>query len=176
MSIDSAIVAELPAIFSRFQSSEFHLLYRATRDGFQSTDFHRCSDGHSGTLTLVLSTAGYIFGGYTPLVWSSRGAYVTDPSRKSFLFTIKNPHGLEPHIFAQKDEASAIYDNASDGPTFGANHDLYVCTQCHTQNNSYSTLGNTYTNDTGIAGTAVLTGEKNFFVKEIEVFEVSQAV
>jgi hypothetical protein len=33
----------------------------------------------------------------------------------------------------------------------------------------------TYANDTGIAGNIVLTGEEQFTVKEIEVFEVSAA-
>jgi hypothetical protein len=173
-SIESSIISECPAFCSRFHGSELQLLYRGSRDGFQSTDFHRFCNGHSPTLTVVLSTDGYVFGGYTPLAWNSRGQYVPDPGLNSFLFTIQNPHNLEPQIFKQKEEACAIYDHASYGPTFGVAYDFYICNQCNSQKSSHSCLGSTYMNDTGREGNTVLTGSQNFLVKEIEVFEVKE--
>jgi hypothetical protein len=173
-SIESGILSEPPMIFSQFYGSELQLLYRGTRDGFKSADFHRCCNGHSPTLTVVLDTDGYIFGGYTPLRWSSRGTWMTDPGLKSFIFTIKNPRHSEPRIFTQHQEANEVWDHPSCGPTFGGNHDLCICNDCNTQKTSYSNLGGTYTNDTGLAGSAVLTGSRNFLVREIEVFEVKQ--
>jgi hypothetical protein len=122
-SIDSLIISECPAIFSEFVGSDLQLLYRGSRDGFQSSDFHRLCNGHSHTLTLVLSMDGYVFGGYTPLVWTSRGEWVSDPGLKSFVLTIKNPHNLESRVFTQKQQAYEIYDHSSYGPTFGWNHD-----------------------------------------------------
>jgi hypothetical protein len=99
---------------------------------------------------------------------------VEDSSLKSFLFTIKNPHNRQPHIFPQQQQAHAIRVYSGYGPTFGANHDLHVCDGCQSSTVSYLNIGNTYKNETGIAGDAVLTGRTYFTVREIEVFEVKK--
>jgi hypothetical protein len=119
-----------------------------------------------------LSTNDCIFGGYTPLAWSSRDEFVSDPSLQSFVFTIKNPHNLRPTIFKQQQEGNAIHTYGNRGPVFGSGYTLSVCDQCHTSNSSYSFFGSTYANDTGIAGNQVLAGTQYFTVEEIEVFEV----
>jgi hypothetical protein len=170
--IDSKIISAPPEIFSVFRGKICRLLYRGSRDGFQASAFHSRCDGHGNTVTLILSTNDCIFGGYTPLAWSSRDEYVSDPSLKSFVFTIKNPHNLPPTIFKQQRETDAIHPYSSRGPVFGSGHTLSVCDQCHTSNSSYSNFGGTYANDTGIAGTQVLAGPQSFTVEEIEVFEV----
>jgi hypothetical protein len=121
---------------------------------------------------LILSKNSYIFGGFTPLAWSSRNNYAQDSSQKSFIFTLKNPHNLAARIFKQNPKTNAICDYSGIGPTFGANYDLHVCDQCQTSASSYSNLGSGYVNDTGIAGNQVLTGGYNFTAEEVEVFEV----
>jgi hypothetical protein len=68
------------------------------------------------------------------------------------------------------DAANAIYDCTSSGPRFGRGHDLSV--YGNSSNGGCSGLGTTYANDTGISGNQVLTGAKEFTVKEVEVFEV----
>jgi hypothetical protein len=170
--LDSTIISSWPVNFTILQDKDMRLLYRGTRDGFHGTDFHNHCNGHSHTVTLILSTNDCIFGGYTPLTWSSRGGYVPDPSLESFIFTIKNPHNLGARIFNLANAIHAIYDNSMYGPTFGGGHDFHVCDECHTSNSNYSNFGHTYRNDTGIDGARVLTGASNFTVKEIEVFEV----
>jgi hypothetical protein len=172
LSLDSKIISPLPNIFSRLKGKAFRLLYRGSRDGFGGGDFHRCCDQHPNTMTLILSDNGSIFGGFTPLVWSCRNTYVSDPSRQSFVFTIKNPHNLPPRIFAQKTTENAIYDHSGQGPRFGSGHDWWVYDKCNASNSSHSNLGVTYTNDTDMDGKNLLTGAYNFSVKEIEVFEV----
>jgi hypothetical protein len=119
-----------------------------------------------------LSKNKCIFGGYTPLAWSSQASHVSDPSLKSFVFTIKNPHSLPPQIFKLKQEAKAIYNHQTLGPTFGSGFDLNVYSQSQSSTNHYSSLGNAYANDTGIGGQQVLTGDRYFFLDELEVFEV----
>jgi hypothetical protein len=170
--IDSQILSSPPQIFSVFRSKEVRLLYRGSRDGFQSGAFHRCCNGHPNTLTLISSDQHCIFGGYSPLVWNSRNTWVSDPTLSSFVFTIENPHGLGPHIFPQKEAGNAIYDHASYGPTFGVGHVIHVCDKCNSCGNSQSCLGSNYRNDTGLDGKTVFTGSPSFLVKEIEVFEV----
>jgi hypothetical protein len=170
--IDSKIVSTTPRIFSVFADKQLRLLYRGSRDGLQASAFHHRCNGHRNTVSLILTTNKCIFGGYTPLAWTSTDGYVSDPSLTSFVFTIKNPHNLPERIFKQKQEASAIHNGSAYGPTFGSNLDFRVYEPFQTAKNNYSHLGGTYINDTGIAGNQMLTGESNFAVDEMEIFEV----
>jgi hypothetical protein len=169
---DSTIIMQTPPILSHFRRRGIHLLYRGSRDGFDAEAFHRRCDGHPNTVTLIASTNDCIFGGYTPLVWRSRNMSPPDPSRDSFLFTIKNPYNLPAQIFKQQRQDCAIRDYGRCGPCFGSGYDLYVGENCQTTNGCWSKLGETYSNVTGILGNRVLTGAEFFTVKDIEVFEV----
>jgi hypothetical protein len=157
--IESTIISSVPDFFSVFGGKTLRLLYRGSRDGFDAAPFHSGCDGHPNLISLILSTNGSIFGGYTPVAWSSEGNYASDMSRESFLFTIENPHNLPAQIFRQKEGLRAVYHRASYGPTFGCGHDLCVSNRCRDSDDSYSNLGNTYTNYTGISGKEVLTGD-----------------
>jgi hypothetical protein len=171
--IDSTIISTTPNIFSCFGDARFRLLWRGSRDGFGANDFHDRCDGHAKTVTLIKSKNHCIFGGYTPVAWiqSCRGDYVADSSLTSFLFTIRNPHRLDERIFKLKQAACAIYGHQTWGPTFG-NWALRICDQCQNSSTNHSGLDNGYINDTGISGSQVLTGQPNFSVEEIEVFQV----
>jgi hypothetical protein len=47
-------------------NDKWTLLYRGTRDGFGTNDFHSKFDGHSNTLTILNSKGNSnIFGGFT---------------------------------------------------------------------------------------------------------------
>jgi hypothetical protein len=70
-------------------------------------------------------------------------------------------------------DIDTIRNYGSYGPTFGGGYDLHVCDKCGSSSNSYSSLGSTDRNHTGIAGNQVLTGACKFTVAEIEVFEVT---
>ena len=50
--------------------SDFVLIYRASRDGWASSNFHTHCDNKGPTVTVVKS-GNYIFGGYTEQSWSS---------------------------------------------------------------------------------------------------------
>jgi hypothetical protein len=168
----SLIVADFPALFAEFRRKCFALLWRGSRDGFGADDFDGRCDGHAPTLTLIQDTAGNIFGGFTPVKWASKGGYTADPSLKSFLFTLKNPHNFPARRFALKAEnkGEAIVCASSCGPHF---RDISVSDHCNANTDSYSWLGRAYANDTGLDGNTVFTGSYSFTVKEIEVFEIA---
>jgi uncharacterized coiled-coil protein SlyX len=169
----SLIVSDFPDIFTEFDGKRFSLLWRGSRDGFGAVDFHNRCDGHANNLTVILDTNGNIFGGFTPVAWGSKTGYIGDPSVKSFLFTLKNPHNVRARRFALNPEMKhlAIYWDSGWGPRF---YDFSVSNNCNTNTVSYSfNLGKGYTNDTGKDGTTFLTGSRNFQVKEIEVFEIT---
>jgi hypothetical protein len=112
--------------------------------------------------------------------------YKADNSLKSFIFTLKNPHNIPPKRFALKAamKAKAIYcsydsgpwflrkpSSACAGPAFG--HDIIVHDNCNATTQNYSSLGSVYSNNTVPDEKVVLTGETNFQVREIEVFEIT---
>jgi hypothetical protein len=179
------IISDFPEIFGEFKGKQFSLLWRGSRDGFGSSEFHRRCDGHANTLTVILDTKGNIFGGFTPLKWESQvwngkhGAenndLKADDSAKSFLFTLKNPHNISARRFALKAgrKHEAIYSNSKRGPCFGGGYDLYVQDNCNVNVNNSTSLGFSYTNDTRLSQNLVFTGSRHFQVEEILVFEIT---
>jgi hypothetical protein len=170
---DSLIVSDFPAIFAESRGKQFKLLWRGSRDGFGASQFHRRCDGHANTLTVILDTKGNIFGGFTPVEWDSTSWDKADDSEKSFLFTLKNPHNIPARRFSLNagEKHLAIYCGSGWGPCFGRNIAIYD--NCNTNTDSYAHLGITYTNGTGLGNRIVFTGSRNFRVKEIEVFEIT---
>jgi hypothetical protein len=131
------------------------------------------ASGHRDTVTIIGTTTGSIFRGYAPVAWApDHNGYLSDDRLEIFVFTIRNPHGLSPRIFAQKEADYAILDHPGQGPRFVGGPDCYVCDKCNSSNSNCSNLGLTFENETVIPGKEVLTGAENFCVKEIEVFEV----
>jgi len=45
------------------------LIYRGTRDGFSGVEFHKKIGGKGFLLSLVKTTLGKVFGGYTEVAW-----------------------------------------------------------------------------------------------------------
>jgi hypothetical protein len=123
---------------------------------------------------VILDKDGNIFGGFTPVEWESPGLKEkADPSLKSFLFTLKNPHNVPARRFALKAEEKdkAINCFSLGGPEFC---DIAVWPNCNENTNSTtSVFGWNYTNDTGLDGKTFFTGSTNFQVMEIEVFQIT---
>jgi hypothetical protein len=170
---ESAILTAQPSVLSQFQDKKLKLIYRGSDDGFGASDFHSKCDGIGNTVTVILTTKGWIFGGFSPLTWSLNGGYQADSTKQSFLFQIKDARNSAPRKFPISNPTYAIYCQSSYGPTFGGAHDVYVSDCCDQNGNSYTNLGHSYANDTGITGTQVFTGEQYFTVKEIEVFSIT---
>jgi hypothetical protein len=118
-----------------------------------------------------VDTDGNICGGFTPAEWDSSNKDKADPSLKSFIFTLKNPHNVPARRFALKAERKdkAIYCNSEGGPNFC---DMRV--YGNYTNTVTKFFGSSYTNDTGLNGETFFTGSRDFQVKEIEVFKIMQ--
>jgi hypothetical protein len=183
--MDSKIVQELPELFNEFLDNEFNLLWRGTREGFNTSDFHTRCDGHSNILMIVKDAKGNIFGGFTPVTWESRAkfgsgmnCYKSDNEVRSWLFTLINPHNIAPRKFYLKNDyrSRAIFCGCSGGPEFGTGcdgfGDIAVRDKCDANVINSTWLGGSYLNDTGVNGKILLSGEYHFIVKEIEVFEI----
>jgi hypothetical protein len=164
----------------------FNLLWRGSRDGFTAREFHRRCDGHPNTLTLILDTDSNVFGGFTPVEWESRvwnrmrgemnNCKKADDSRRSFLFTLSNPYGVPPRKFTLRGKGRfyAIDCHSDFGPVCA--DCLGVSNDCNANRDNITRIGTlyanrTYTNDTTFEN--LFTGQENFRVKEIEVFEIT---
>eukprot|EP00026_Physarum_polycephalum_P014186 Phypoly_transcript_14674.p1 GENE.Phypoly_transcript_14674~~Phypoly_transcript_14674.p1 ORF type:complete len:222 (-),score=39.54 Phypoly_transcript_14674:73-738(-) len=146
----------------------FQLLYKASVDGFGDADFHNACDNKGSTLTVIQSTDGYLFGGYTPLSFDASSSYKSD--QEMFLFTLTNPHSLPPTKYPlKKEDTYGIYCYSPYGPIFGGGHDILVSSYSHQNNFSYSNFPYSYTDTTG-KGNTTFTGARNFTIREIEVF------
>jgi hypothetical protein len=176
--LDSEILWDCPEIFAEFRGKHFEILWRGSRDGFWARKFHRHCDGHSNILTVILDSGGNIFGGFTPLQWeSTKWRSKADYGLKSFLFTLQNPHSLPARRFALKGgwKPWGVSCDSERGPVFGGGWscEIIVSDNCSTNNDSFSSIGHSYTNDTGLNGNIVFTGSRNFKVTEIEVFKIT---
>jgi hypothetical protein len=147
------------------------LLYRGSRDGFGAADFHAKCDDNDATVTIVKSTEGYVFGGYSDQSWES--GYCYKSSSRAFLFSIVNPAGLAPMKLplTGKRNNAAVYCYPTCGPAFGG---ISISDNCNTVKKSTSYLGLTYTLPPGQDGDTFLAGSEYFLVAEIEVFAVKQ--
>jgi hypothetical protein len=147
------------------------LLYRASRDGWTAADFHRMCDGKGATITIVKSSNGYIFGGYTDVVWGIDGHSKT--SSVSYLYSLKDHAGIGPVKMPIKSNktAFAVVHSPGHGPVFGSGNDLYINTNVNESTSSQSIIGNTYELPAN-CDSHFLTGSSSFKVSEYEVFLV----
>jgi len=141
--------------------NKYTLLFRASRDGYKTSNFHSKCDGKTNTVTLVETMTGRRFGGFIDAQWDQSSSYKTGSN--GFIFSLDNNE-----IYYNKDNRYNIYCDSSYGPTFGGGHDFYICDNCCSSNcsdnsgHSYETNGKKY----------VLAGSNNFLVQDYEVFQL----
>jgi len=151
----------------RGKKHDLELIYRGSRDGFTASNFHQSCDG-SGPTLIVCKSKAYekVFGGYTSKNWSQSENYVDDPD--AFLFSLSNSTKLPV-----SESSCAIYCSSMTGPTFGAGHDLFICSDSNVVESSTSVVGMTYkANDNMGDLSTYLGGASSFMIDEIEVFTV----
>jgi hypothetical protein len=156
---------------------ELKLVYRATRDGFNSDEFHNRCDGIANTLSVIKSEHGNVFGGFTEKEWRSdnnnnNNEWTEDPN--AFIISLVNK---ENEAFKAKNfnnGQNAISCSSSRGPTFGAGVDFYIATDSNANKASLSNFGKSYKHSNFLYGTEnaknILAGSSHFATTEIEVF------
>ena len=147
-------------------SGDFELLYRGSRDGWKGEDCHAKCDKKGATITVICSSDGLIFGGFSYKPWTSSGRYCE--SDKSFLFSLKSPSsevGLTKIRIKQNKCSFALVHRYSYGPTFGGGLDLCIKIGFNTNIKSWSCLGVTYEIPPGQTNT-FLVGTKKQSVRD----------
>ena len=161
---------------TNLSKNKLTLIYRGTRDGFGSEDFHRKCDCVAKTVTIVKTTNGNIFGGYTDLPWSSHNTGIDHIDNNAFIFSLVNEKN-QPFISMSKNQEGYINCYSHTGPIFGnksGNVDLCIHSDSNINTYSYSVFGNSFER-TGISHDAefILAGSKNFQTVEIEVYLIN---
>ena len=152
------------------------LLYRASRDGWQTHSFHSLCDAYKHTLVVVKTNQGYIFGGYSNQSWKGFGFKKSD---RSFLFTLKCYAGLRPHKMKVKAgmEKTAVYLHPTNGPCFGDGQDFWIVLQGRKKDRmkkGWAIANQNYEIPAGAAQNFLAGKSSNeyFHFEEIEVFKV----
>ncbi|CAF0718748.1 unnamed protein product [Brachionus calyciflorus] len=152
------------------QYQKFKLLYRASRDGFDSKKFHELCDGKSNTLVFIKTINSRIFGGFTGASWSTTDGFKDDPY--AFIFSLANSQNKQT-IIKCSDSANAIYCDKNNGPCFG-DGDIKITNMSNINEKSESVLGYTYGEELfeyrSQESMTFLAGSQNFQVQDIEVF------
>ena len=149
-------------------TSSFELIYRASCDGWNTSDFHDKCDNKGATICFIQTHTNNIFGGYTSLSWKNRGEGQKD--KNAFIYLIRSSKNYKSQIFNLKDsnDGGAVYHTTYDMCSFGGGGDIYICSQCninstsYVRKNSYNTPKGYYLNG----------GNREFKVLEVEVFTV----
>ena len=139
------------------------LLFRKTRDGSTTNDFHNKCDNQGITIIFIETTKGYKFGGYTELEWEKKGCSKRDKS--TFIFSLNNKQKYTP-----RNDNSTINCSNNYCPWFGSSSHPEIYLQYNTLNKGQSwdnSSDNTFFN-----GKKLTNGEEYWDVKELEVFKI----
>ena len=182
--IDSKIInkkQELEFLENRLKNNEilkkkniiYKLLYRATKDGYSRMSFHNKCDNIKGTLTIIKTTKGMRFGGYTEQIWNNDRNDGNNISRKDdkdicFCFSLDL---FKIYNFDNNYNHSIVCNN-NYGPNFNGGDNIffyiyndngYGSTTYKTKSNSFGKIDNDY---------EINNGQSEFSVIEMEVFQI----
>ena len=141
----------------------YDLLYKASRDGDKSENFHSKCDNINNTLVIIKTTNLNIFGGFTTQTWNHAG-YKNDPL--AFAFSVNNQKIY--NIIDNKSGNYAIYAHNSYGPCFGQGTDFGLYSGCLQKNNNWCNCKNTY----NFNGDHLNQNTNNFQVLDYEVYHI----
>ena len=144
-------------IGKRFSSK---LLFSTSKNGTEPSEFHRLCDNKGPTIIFIETTKGYKFGGYTELDWDTSGQYKKD--NETFLFSINNKQKFTKRNY----KYCSIYCRNDLAPSFGGDGspDIYCMGSCK--------KGRLCTENTYAKPEELNNGEKEFEVKEMEVYQI----
>ncbi|EFC37594.1 predicted protein [Naegleria gruberi] len=143
------------------------LIYRGSRDGLSVASFHAKCDNKGATVTLIKSTSGAVFGGYTSLSWRSEASLTANADASAFMFSVISATKEERFVkvLQNANKAYAMYNYVTYGPTFGGGHDMCV---------KFNTLSyfNPNTYGYGIITNDYYSGGQYFTEAEIEIYTI----
>ena len=130
------------SLFKNWLKKEINLelIYRASRDGWESNIFHQKCDKLGTKIVVIRSEFDRIFGGYASSSWDSSERWKN--GKNGFVFSLTSRYVLEIRKDGYK---YAMRCHPSFGPIFG-DDDIIICDNSNASNCSSSNLKsyNTY--------------------------------
>ena len=159
----------LKKIYEWSGCKSLELLFRGTRDGMYSQNFHEKCDDKGPTITLFRNDKGNIFGGYLPISWKNTGEYQNE--NRCFIFTLTNIYNIQPTKFESKNNGHQVYFSSGKGPCF---YDTWIRDDFINNSDAYF---NSYYQDTTGKGNSMFTGnsnnnERKITLNEVEVYKI----
>jgi hypothetical protein len=142
-------------------------LYRASRDGWNVSDFHRLCDEKGPTVVIVKVSNGRLCGGYCSIGWKSSGYWQHD--NNSFLFSLDS---LKKYNKSQQGHSGHLHWEKIYGPYFGNSSLVFYPTPMNQANNGICDINTSSLTVPGDSqGNSELTGMTGKFTcAELEVF------
>ncbi len=144
-----------------------NLIFRASSDGDRGSDFHHICDDYTNTLSVIKSSNGKIFGGFTTQNWSNNSREEIDWKNddNAFLFSLdKNKCYFVNH------PAFALRCDKNDLCSFGSGTDIRIRSDCRKECCNYERKNGSYTSKD--EDDFVFTGGEYFKVEELEVYQL----
>ena len=123
--------------------NECKLLYRASKDGWTSFNFHIKCNEKKKTITIIHTNSKNIFGAYQSIKWNKIGKWYED--NNSFLILIRSSKQYKSQIFKLKNknlrnEITTVYHYTTMGHIFGFGwgHDIRLDSKCNQHYGSYT--------------------------------------
>ena len=169
ISIESLIISKKEDInllkewISPEKNMLFKLIYRATRDGDTYKDFHRMCDDKSPTICVMKTPKGYIFGGYTTVIFNNpNNKYLLLKDKNAFVFSLN-----KREKYKTKDKKISISIDTNYLIIFGnGSNSIQIADNALKTNRHWSNPNGSYGDNLD------LTEDKNFSIVEMEVFQV----
>ena len=128
-----------------------------------------------GTLFIIKSTNGNIFGGYTEANWLCNQPMVADT--KARIFSLVNKHNKQ-YLFPIRTDKTMnaithhIFSNGQKWFAFGTGYDLGIADKSNSNTLSYTWLKPDYNCTLGDDCSIILAGTYNYRTTEIEIYDV----
>ena len=142
------------------------LIYSAIEDGDSAEDFHKKCDGHEPIIIFIKTDKDVIFGGYTEVPFFSSKKKKGNKDDNAFIFSID-----KMKIFEVEKGTIATCSLKNYRPVFyGYEHEnIFLMDDFFSDRGNVARKGDRYktTEDFEINN-----GEENFYVKELEIYQV----
>ena len=145
----------------------FELIFKMSKNGSNSADFHNYCDNKGPTLTIVKTTKNMIFGGFTTLDWKDSGGYIFDKSNQTFIFSLNLD---KKYDMIKKGGYGIYYLKESYGPVFGGvDFGLYK----NMKNGvTHANIGCNFLSNNNLELTGGKGDNEKFDVEEFEFYEI----
>jgi hypothetical protein len=157
-------------------TESLRLLYRASKDGYSSNDFHSRSDDLAKTVVIIHNSNDFVIGGYTEATWTWNGEACKNDSN-AFIFNLRRG-GVSNYLkIPTRDESCSIRAIPDYGPIFGFDDILVDFKVRNLSGNFYDgwcSFGSIYRCppiDTCETTAAFLCGDWGYFFGDVEVFK-----